>query len=323
MSTKFEQLLDLLVNEEMDKANELFHEIVVEKSREIYENLIADEAKEQDEDEQQDEAKAHDEDEQQDEAMDREEDDQQDESAELESSYVMDGEDDEDEYSTMPVQDKGDDSLDDIEADSMDGEDPMDHIKDAIAELQAAFAELEAEKGMGSDDSMDMDMDMGGDDEKKADEMMGVPAMEGRRMTREYRETVGNDWEKNSQKSQGQYAGANTGDKMSAPVEGKSPISSGSGKPTSGANAKNIAAKSDTHNEDGTKPHGKVGGLVSSGGEFVGKSTHNVNNVKSGVKTLSKVAKPADAEGHAVGAGTGDNNVKGATNTTSPLKHIK
>ena len=44
MSNKFEQLLDYLVNEEMDKANELFHEIVVEKSREIYENMIAEEA---------------------------------------------------------------------------------------------------------------------------------------------------------------------------------------------------------------------------------------------------------------------------------------
>lgn len=29
MSTKFEQLLDLIVNEETDKANELFHAIVV------------------------------------------------------------------------------------------------------------------------------------------------------------------------------------------------------------------------------------------------------------------------------------------------------
>lgn len=47
MSNKFEQLLDLLVNEEMDKANELFHEIVVEKSREIYENMIAEEAEEE------------------------------------------------------------------------------------------------------------------------------------------------------------------------------------------------------------------------------------------------------------------------------------
>ena len=47
MSNKFEQLLDYLVNEEMDKANELFHEIVVEKSREIYENMIAEEAEEE------------------------------------------------------------------------------------------------------------------------------------------------------------------------------------------------------------------------------------------------------------------------------------
>ena len=44
MSKKFEQLLDYLVNEEMDKANDLFHEIVVEKSREIYENMIAEES---------------------------------------------------------------------------------------------------------------------------------------------------------------------------------------------------------------------------------------------------------------------------------------
>ena len=40
MQNKFEQLLDYLVNEETDKANELFHQIVVEKSREIYESLI-------------------------------------------------------------------------------------------------------------------------------------------------------------------------------------------------------------------------------------------------------------------------------------------
>ena len=39
MSNKFEQLLELLINEENDKAEQLFHEIVVEKSRDIYENL--------------------------------------------------------------------------------------------------------------------------------------------------------------------------------------------------------------------------------------------------------------------------------------------
>ncbi len=39
MSNKFEQLLELLINEENDKAESLFHEIVVEKSRDIYEGL--------------------------------------------------------------------------------------------------------------------------------------------------------------------------------------------------------------------------------------------------------------------------------------------
>lgn len=41
--SKFEQLLDLLVNEQKDEAEKLFHEIVVEKSRQIYEGILADE----------------------------------------------------------------------------------------------------------------------------------------------------------------------------------------------------------------------------------------------------------------------------------------
>jgi len=40
MSEKFNQLIELFIAEEEDKAKELFHEIVVDKSREIYENLI-------------------------------------------------------------------------------------------------------------------------------------------------------------------------------------------------------------------------------------------------------------------------------------------
>ena len=38
-NNKFESLLELLINEENDKAEALFHEIVVEKSRDIYEGL--------------------------------------------------------------------------------------------------------------------------------------------------------------------------------------------------------------------------------------------------------------------------------------------
>lgn len=42
-SKKFEQLIDLIINEEEDKARELFHDIVVEKSREIYESIMDEE----------------------------------------------------------------------------------------------------------------------------------------------------------------------------------------------------------------------------------------------------------------------------------------
>lgn len=43
---KFEQLIDLIINENEDQARALFHDIVVEKSREIYENIIAEELEE-------------------------------------------------------------------------------------------------------------------------------------------------------------------------------------------------------------------------------------------------------------------------------------
>lgn len=40
---KFEKLIEYVINDEEQKARELFHEIVVEKSREIYESLMAEE----------------------------------------------------------------------------------------------------------------------------------------------------------------------------------------------------------------------------------------------------------------------------------------
>ena len=41
--SKYEQLIEYIINEDEDKARELFHSIVVEKSREIYESLIDEE----------------------------------------------------------------------------------------------------------------------------------------------------------------------------------------------------------------------------------------------------------------------------------------
>jgi len=43
MTSKFEQLIEYVINDEEQKARELFHDIVVEKSREIYENLMNEE----------------------------------------------------------------------------------------------------------------------------------------------------------------------------------------------------------------------------------------------------------------------------------------
>ena len=70
MTSKFEQLIELVINEDEAKAKELFHDIVVEKSREIYESLMQeedepadtdlDEAKEEDSEEELDEAKEED-----------------------------------------------------------------------------------------------------------------------------------------------------------------------------------------------------------------------------------------------------------------------
>ena len=40
---KYEQLIEHIINDETDKARELFHQIVVEKSRDIYESLVSEE----------------------------------------------------------------------------------------------------------------------------------------------------------------------------------------------------------------------------------------------------------------------------------------
>jgi hypothetical protein len=47
MSSKFEKLIEYVINDEEQKARDLFHEIVVEKSRGIYEDLMAEEMKEE------------------------------------------------------------------------------------------------------------------------------------------------------------------------------------------------------------------------------------------------------------------------------------
>jgi hypothetical protein len=47
--SKFEQLIEYVINDENDKARELFHNIVVEKSRAIYEEMMEEEEAKDDE----------------------------------------------------------------------------------------------------------------------------------------------------------------------------------------------------------------------------------------------------------------------------------
>ena len=299
MSTKFEQLLEYLVNEEMDKANELFHEIVVEKSRTIYENLIAEE------------------DDDVEESMDDENTEMDEGQEELEDSYMMDADETGDETDDFGGEISADGDNFDAPADDEHGHEGQEDkaifdIKNAIAELEAAFAELEAAQG-DEEGEMGMEPEFGdeeGDEAGDEDESMGF--MEGRRLTREYVEKVGNDWEKNSMKTQGQYLGAGTGEKDGAPVEGRSPISSGKGKPTTGATAANIAkGATEGQSNTGTTP-GKVNkGITPEKGEKFASINGNVPGGKMGVKNLSKVAGGHGAEKKGsgpgpVGAGTGD-----------------
>ncbi len=339
MSTKFEQLLDLIVNEEMDKANELFHEIVVEKSRNIYENLIAQEAEETtDESVEEEDVEEGVEEEDVEEGVEEEDveegyDDVEEgyDEPEMEDAYSVEGDDEPpmpsgEEESDPLLKDVGDEEGDEGPAPSED--EAMMDIKNAIEELEAAFAELQSTQGG------DMDADMGGEfgdeegPELPKDEMMGMPMEGKRRMTREYAENVGMNWEKGStMKTQKQYVGAGTGDKEGAPDEGKSPIANLAKPGPTGVSAKNLnQGATEGQSNTGTSP-GKVSkGLPQHSGEKLAAGMHNVDGKKSGVKTLSNVkgghgAEKKGAGPGPVGSGTGDK--AGQTSVPSVKQFLK
>lgn len=334
MSSKFEQLLDYLVNEEQEKANELFHEIVVEKSREIYENLIAEE-----EEEEMDEASDCEDEEAVEEASEEDEEEAVEESYEEEETVEsMFGEEEEEEF---PVQDQTDDFNDDTEADlgSEEGEEgssaPADKgdiqdLEDALEELKAEFEALMAGEKHEEEENPDVhggaldDIEAGDEEGEEGEEEEEASPFAESKIARTQGEKMREYIEKVSVSMvDGAGVGSGTGDKagQTGHDAGKSPISSGSGKPTSGANAKNIAQAGKGEDQDGTAPKGKVGGLVKTGSDFVKAGTKNVassaNAKKPDGAKLSSVSKPSNAEGKPVGAGSGQSNVTGATNTKS------
>ncbi len=185
---KFQQMLEYLVNEDSEKAEEIFHEIVVEKSRQIYEELLAEELAE-DSDEEVEEGDDEEVEESDDEEVEESEEEEVEENDEdLEEDFDLDefdveeapmGGDPSDDME-MDMDDQEGDmdmemDMDDQEGDmDMDGDAPatQDDIKDLeaeLADLKAEFEELMSDKDM-DDDDMDMGSDEGDDDMDMDDE---------------------------------------------------------------------------------------------------------------------------------------------------------
>lgn len=160
--SKYEQLIEFIINEQEDKARELFHQIVVEKSREIYESIIDEEDLAEiggnPVDTLADEVTADQI------GMSEEEDD-------MGMPADMDGDMDAD----MDADMDGDDMAMDIDMGA--DESPEMAVSDAREEVDAIFDRLMAQLGgeeeqdmdMDADDDMDMDADMD-DEEDDAEE---------------------------------------------------------------------------------------------------------------------------------------------------------
>jgi len=165
---KFEQLIEYVINDEEQKARELFHDIVVAKSREIYENIMAEEAEEE-----LDEAKDEEElDEAADEELDEAKDEEELDEAEEMEEGAMGGDASDDlideveteEQSDMNMEGEGDDEVEiDVDGGAEGGseepatKDDIMNLEDKLDQLMAEFEDLMA------GDGDDFKSDEGGD----------------------------------------------------------------------------------------------------------------------------------------------------------------
>jgi hypothetical protein len=152
MTSKFEQLIEYVINDEEAKAKELFHDIVVEKSREIYENLMNEE-----DEEDLDEAKEEDsEEEDLDEGMGGDASDSLIDDVEAEEQGMQEDEESDSEFDDEAEED-GEDLTHDMEQDHDQDGDIEDRVIDLEDKLDELMAEFEAIMG-GEDDGIDSDL---------------------------------------------------------------------------------------------------------------------------------------------------------------------
>jgi hypothetical protein len=147
---KYEQLIEYIINEQEDKARELFHQIVVEKSREIYENLIDEEPQ----DEMSEVDSLIDEIDADQEGMSEADDEMNDMGDAMDADMEMDAD--------MGEPDMG---MDDEMGGEGELEDRVMDLESALDELKAEFDKLMADE-MDEPEHADMD-DMGGEEPKE------------------------------------------------------------------------------------------------------------------------------------------------------------
>jgi len=286
-NNKFESLLELLINEENDKAEALFHEIVVEKSRDIYENLAdestedkveetAEESKEDAKvDETTEEAKS---DEQVDEVVEIEDEATESETTEEESIEEMGGDatdelvkdisaDQEGEHDAMdkPEMDMDKDAEGDAEGDV---EDRVVDLEDALDELKAEFEAMMGDKKDGEEDKEDESLEMPAVEtqpemsyEGKKD-MMAGKKMDKEKM-KEYKNPVKADHADHSDKAA----------KGATPVVGGSKVKTGaSGSNMTQAQADSGSAGASTSINGSSTPQKMAGEFENTGGKARGTS---------------------------------------------------
>ena len=267
MRSQYEQLIEYIINDETDKAKELFHNLVVAKSRDIYNEIVAEEMDEEVE-----------------EAADEDMDEEAVEEDSVEENFGM-------EMEAGDSEDATDDMMHDIEADhdgmgadddSMDmGGDDMDmgdheggegDVEDRVMDLEDALDELKAEfeKLMAQEKDEPEHQD-------HADE--GV--------VREYVEKVGEPYKGEFGGSpNGKPVGAGTGEFVKTGET--NPKSVVAGKNDMGGTAKNIAGGSDKTDPNGTSaPKAPKSGTMPHNGKFL-----NTPGGDAGKKGFSNAKKP-------------------------------
>ena len=169
-NNKFESLLELLINEENDKAEALFHEIVVEKSRDIYENLADEEVtaeamhdKKMKKEDEVEETSEESKDEQVDEVVEIEDEATESETTEEESIEEVGGDATDELVKDISAEEEGEmdaDNGEEMPADDNGEEDMEDRVVDLEDALDELKAEFEAMMGKKDDSDMDDKMDM-------------------------------------------------------------------------------------------------------------------------------------------------------------------